>query len=161
MILTLYSYGPIGYEVIYDTIIDQVDAIPPNSFYPLSAERFVQFVLIPNITCQLVGEDKHIDLQVAYEVLIHSADVGEALQQIELNHEGIEDVNITDNTAELEMNVDTEEIPRFTPAERGVASPVGVDRRPVHDRTILVSSLSSRNVAKIHDLFNTELKDKH
>ena len=143
MILTLYSYGPIGYEVIYNAIIDQVDAIPPNSFYPLSAERFVQFVLIPNITCQLVGEDKHINLQVAYEVLIHSADVGEALQQIELNHEGIEDLNITDNTAKLEMNVDTEEIPRFTAAERGVALMVGIDRHSVDDRMILLSSLSS------------------
>ncbi|KAG6369284.1 hypothetical protein JVT61DRAFT_15495 [Boletus reticuloceps] len=121
-------YGAIGYEVIYGVIIDQVEAMSPNmdTFYPLSVERLIQFILIPNVACQLIAEDKHINLQDAYEDLIHSSDVGGALQQVESDEERIEDLNIA-----------------FTTAERGVASPVGethkerINRRPVDDRTIL------------------------
>ncbi|KAF8554292.1 hypothetical protein OG21DRAFT_1522517 [Imleria badia] len=87
-------YDPIGYEVIYNTIIDQVEAKLPQSFHPLSADQLVQFVLIPTIACQLVMEDQQIDLQVAYKKMIHSAKVGEALQQLEPDHAGTEDSNM-------------------------------------------------------------------
>jgi hypothetical protein len=165
--LTSYSYGPIGYEMIYNMIVHQVEAMSPKSFYPINAEQFIQFILIPNIACQLLAEDKHTNLQIAYKDLIHSADVREALQQLELNYEGIKDSNIADNTTELEMNGVAEEIPRIAAAERGVASPVGetdeerINRHPVDDSTILVSSLCIRNMEKIHYLFNIELKDEH
>ena len=153
--------------MIYDVVVHQVEAMSPKSFYPISAERFVQFILIPNIACQLLAEDKGVNLQVAYEELIHSADVGEALQQLELDYEEIENSNIVDNTTELEMNGVTKEIPRFTATERGVAPPVGetpeerINHRPVDDRTILVSSLCGQNMEKIRYIFNIELKDKY
>ncbi|KAF8556620.1 hypothetical protein OG21DRAFT_1521018 [Imleria badia] len=95
-------YGPIGYKVIFYSILHQVQATSPDSFYPLSAERCLQFVLIPTIACQFVTEDMEINLQHAHENMLHSADVGEALQQLKHDHKGIMDLNVKITAAEGE-----------------------------------------------------------
>ena len=135
-LLTRYSYGPKGYKVICATFTDWFEAIPPNLFHPLPPERFLEFILIPNIACQLIADDRGTDPQSAHQDLIHSGDVGDALQQ---------DDNV-DNDAN--MNSVVEAIPGF----------VLVDST---GRRILVCSIFSRNQENVQNMsIDTDLEDK-
>jgi RTC4-like domain len=88
----IHSYGPKGSAVLRATIsrlFDPRNGIPTDTFAPLSYEQYTYFVLIPYMASRLIADDRgftdnqQCTLQHAFEIMVASADAGDALQGID------------------------------------------------------------------------------
>ncbi|KAG2029418.1 hypothetical protein BDR03DRAFT_987768, partial [Suillus americanus] len=85
-------YGPKGSAVLCATIsrlFNPRNGIPTDAFAPLSYEQYTYFVLIPYMASRLIADNQgftdnqQCTLQHAFEIMVASADAGDALQGID------------------------------------------------------------------------------
>jgi hypothetical protein len=88
------SYGPAGAAVIESTLMV---LFGPTNFrtactLPLTFRTYTRHFLIPHIVCCLIAEDKDIDLEGGWEIMVQTADLGETLHSLTIQEDLLETI---------------------------------------------------------------------
>ena len=62
---------------------------------PLSFHTYTKYFLMPHLTSSLIAEDKDTDMEEGWEIMTHSAEVGDTLQSLTLQEDLLEDIFTT------------------------------------------------------------------
>jgi hypothetical protein len=101
------SYGPAGAAVIESTLMV---LFGPTNFrtactLPLSFRTYTQYFLTPHIACCLIAEDKDIDLEGGWEVMMQTADLGETLHSLTIQEDLLETIITANAKRREERNI--------------------------------------------------------